>query len=54
MCVAIEQTMIIHCITTKGVHLWNNCNDELKYCATLSKLKQLFGNQILNGYEQDL
>ena len=50
----IQTNSKLHCITTKGVNRWNNCNNELKYCATLSKLKQLFRNQILNGSEQDL
>ena len=45
---------IDQCITTKGVDLRNNSNDELKYCTSLSKLKLLFRNQISNGYEQDL
>ncbi len=44
-------------MTTKGVSLWNNCNDERKKCKTLSKVrkekKKLFRNKILNGDELD-
>lgn len=40
-----------HCLSVKGVNLWNNCDDELKKCGTLSKLKKLFKNNALKLYE---
>lgn len=43
-----------HCITVKGVNLWNNCSEELKTCKTLRKFKQAFKMSILNmNDEQD-
>ena len=39
-----------HYITVKRVNLWNNVGEEMKTCRTLSKFKQIFKNNILNGY----
>lgn len=40
-----------HCISVKGVILWNSCQEELKICGSLSKLKKLFKNKTLKLYE---
>ena len=37
---SIRTNTKLHCITTKAVSLWNNCNDELKKYTTMSKLKK--------------
>lgn len=50
---AIRTNVKLHCVTAKGVSLWNNCQDELEKCKTLFKLKTLFRNKRLNGYELD-
>ena len=42
-----------HCITTRGVNLWNSCSEEMKSCTTMSNFKRLFKMNILNGYEKD-
>uniref|UniRef100_A0A671WXI2 Reverse transcriptase domain-containing protein n=1 Tax=Sparus aurata TaxID=8175 RepID=A0A671WXI2_SPAAU len=42
-----------HCITVKGVTLWNNCNKELKTCTSLNKFKRMFKDNILNGYRME-
>lgn len=42
-----------HCISVKGVQLWNSCNEELKTCRTLIKVKKkIFKNNVLNKYEK--
>ena len=43
-----------HCISVKGVNLWNSCGEDLKTCKTLSKLKQIFTNNIRNGYKMEM
>lgn len=43
-----------HCVTTKGVNVWNSCSDKMKSCTTISKFKRLFKNHVLNGYKKDL
>ena len=48
---SIRTNTKLHCITTKAVSLWNNCNDKLKKCTTISKQKKLFRNQTLNCYD---
>lgn len=42
-----------HCITTKGVIVWNSCSEEIKSCTTMSNFKRLFKLNILNEYEKD-
>ena len=48
---SIRTNTKLHCITTKAVSLWNNCNDELKKCTTISKFQKLFRRKTLNCYE---
>lgn len=43
----------LHCITTQGVILWNNSNNDLKLCKNLLQLKFLFKKRILDGYEME-
>ena len=43
----------LHCITTKGIYLWNNCCEEMKTCTTLSTFKQIFIKNILNRYRMN-
>ena len=43
-----------HCITTKGVNVWNSCSEEIKLCTLMSNFKRLIKLNILNGYEKDL
>ncbi len=42
-----------HCISVKGVNLWNSCRERIQTCRTLSELKQIFENNILNRYRMD-
>ena len=39
-----------HCITVKGVELWNASSEELKNCSTLIKFKKIYKDNILKGY----
>ena len=39
-----------HCISVKGVLLWNKCRDDLKQCDTWNKFKQMFKMDVLNRY----
>ena len=44
----------LHCITVKGVELWNTSSEELKNCSTLPKFKKMYKNNILSGYRNML
>ena len=40
----------LHCITVKGVELWNTTSEELKNCSTLPKFKKMYKMNTLKGY----
>ena len=39
-----------HCISVRGVRIWNKCRDELKQCTTWNRFKRMFKNDIINRY----
>ena len=39
-----------HCISVKGVTLWNKCKDELKQSRTWNGFKRMFKNDTINRY----
>ena len=41
-----------HCITVKGVSLWQSCDKELKKCSTLYKFKKMFKSKAINNYRK--
>ena len=42
-----------HCISVKGVLLWNNCKDALKQTATWNKFKQMYKMDVINRYRAE-
>ena len=39
-----------HCVSVKGVKLWNGFKEELKYCETWNKFKYMFKTDIMITY----
>ena len=42
-----------HCISVKGVLLWNNCRDEMKQSATWNEFKHMYKMDVINGYRAE-
>ena len=42
-----------HCISVKGVILWNKCKDEWKLSATWNKFKRLYKMDVINRYRTE-
>ncbi len=53
----VQQTVRInaklHCMSIKGVNLWNNCSERMKTRKTLSEFKHIFKNNVMNRYRMD-
>ena len=49
----VRTNMKLHCVSVKGVTLWNSCCNELKSCKTIGRFKFIFKADILNRYRME-
>ena len=42
-----------HCLSVRGVNIWNNCPENIKLCCTLVSFKKLYKNNIISRYSME-
>lgn len=50
----VRTTLKSHCITRRGVNLWNGLDDDLKRATNVQQFKKLFKASILKNYEKEM
>ena len=50
----VRTTTKTHCVSVKGVNLWNKCSEKMKTCRSFKQFKQIYINLTLSRYKSEM